>query len=196
MIRTPVTETVVAGRPCRIGTLAPTARDAVLALQDEGLGDLMFPISPAEVDHMLTDHGGRIVGAEVEGRLAAFFAILLPGRSPHNLGHDVGLPDSAMDHVAHWTAVIVRPDLRGHGLQRRLMAATLASILPPPRVRHWFATARVENAPSVRSFLSAGLSIVKVGPKYDGHDRYLFRQDFPANFSATAHSHQREHAFP
>lgn len=192
IVRNPVVETVVGGRPCRIGTLGPAARHAVLTLQEEGLGDLMFPISPAEVDHMLTDQGGRIVGAEVQGRLAAFFAILLPGRSPDNLGRDVGLPDAALDHVAHWTAVVVRPDLRGHGLQRRLMAATLEAVLPPPRVRHWFATARVENAASVRSFLSAGLSIVKVGPKYDGHDRYLFRQDF----SADANAHHREHAFP
>jgi hypothetical protein len=170
---------------CRIGVLDRSDRERLLAVQREGLGDLMFPLQPNEIDAML-DGGGRIVGATVGGDLVAFMAILIPGRTDANLGHDFGLPADELDQVAHWTAVVVDPRFRGNRLQRRLIAATTASVLRPEHFRYWFATARVANIASTRNFLAAGLRIFKMAPRYDGFDRYFFYRDFEHRSAAPA----------
>lgn len=171
--------------PCRIGVLDRSDRERLLAVQREGLGDLMFPLQPDEIDAML-DGGGRIVGATVGGDLVAFLAILIPGRTDANLGHDFGLQADELDRVAHWTAVVVNARFRGNGLQRRMIAATTASVLRPARCRYWFATARVANIASTRNFLAAGLRIFKMAPRYDGFDRYFFYRDFEDRSAAPA----------
>ncbi|WP_207482400.1 GNAT family N-acetyltransferase [Arenibaculum pallidiluteum] len=158
-----------------IRQLSPGEAEDVARLQDEGLGDLMFPVTPGQIADMLGP-GGRTVGAFVGGRLAGFMAATVPGRGEANLGLHLGLGQAELNAVAHWTAVIVHPDYRGNGLHRRLaMAAQRA--LDLPRTRFWLATARCENLPSARNFLSVGAEIAAILAKYDGNLRYLFMLD-------------------
>lgn len=171
----------------RFASLAPDALGAVLELQREACGPLMHPLTEAELSDMLAgpeEGGGVVLGALADeragGGLAAFLAIQFPGRGPHNLGRDYGLPEGDLDRALHFTGILVHPARRGQGLHRRLIETAAQGVLPPDRHRYWFATVRPENTASVRGMLSVGMSVFARKPKHDGHDRLLFVRDLSA----------------
>lgn len=173
--------------PCSalIRPVAPGEAAQVLALQDLAIGDLMFPITAQEVRDLLAGGQGCILGVWVAEELVAFLAITVPDLGEHNLGHDAGLPAEALPGIAQWTAVIVHPGYRGHGLHLRLLRHSLDR-LDWPRVRRWLTTVRCENRFSLHNFLAVGATVVARMRKYDGHERFLLMLEWPADCGALA----------
>lgn len=167
-------------RNALIRPVAPGEAAQVLALQDIAVGPLMFPITAQEVQDMLAGGHGCIFGVWVDEALIAFLAITVPDLGEHNLGRDAGLPAEALSAIAQWTAVVVHPGYRGHGLHARLLHHSLAC--PDwPQVRHWLATVRCENTFSLNNFLAVGARVVARIRKYDGNERFLLMLELPAD---------------
>lgn len=171
--------------PCSalIRAVAPGEAAQVLALQAVAIGGLMFPITEQEVRDMLTEGQGCILGVWVQDELIAFLAITVPDLGENNLGRDAGLPDQALSGIAQWTAVVVHPGYRGNGLHVRLLHHSLER-LDWPRVRHWLATVRCENAFSLNNFLAVGARVAARIRKYDGHERFVLMLELPADCGA------------
>ena len=110
---------------------------------------------------------GFILIAEAEGKAAAYLLARLPGEAPDNLGRDADLPEEELGRVAHMESVVVLPEYRGRGLQKRLLAAGEEEA--GRRGFRWaMATVSPENPPSLRSFLACGYREAARKEKYGG----------------------------
>ncbi|WP_146210827.1 GNAT family N-acetyltransferase [Azospirillum sp. TSO35-2] len=167
----------------RLVFLDPSHAGAIAALQAAAIGTMMYPITPSQIVEMLGPRGctvGVLAGEGAGERLIGFFALLFPGRDPESMGYDFGLRDAELDAVAHWTAVIVHPSFRGHGLQTRMVMA-VERLFPQAPVEFGFVTVRTDNWASLRSMLAAGFAISKIAPKFDGWLRYTLFRITPAD---------------
>ena len=60
------------------------------------------------------------IGAYHNGKLAGFAVLYVPGTGKENIGKDIGIAESELNTVANIKLVIVRPEYRGNGLQKKL----------------------------------------------------------------------------
>jgi ribosomal protein S18 acetylase RimI-like enzyme len=172
----------------RYALLDPSHADAIAALQDAAIGDLMYPVTRAQIDGMLGPAGrtigalaGTPAGALAGDRLIGFFAVQFSGDGVRAIAADFGLTGAEMEAAAYWMAVIVDPAFRGHGLQRRLMARMGERLFPAAAREYGLVTVRTDNLASLRSLLAEGFAIFQMAARYDGHLRYSLFRIAPAN---------------
>lgn len=116
---------------------------------------------------------GFILKAEIEGETAGFLVVRYPGGAKDNLGSYLKLSEEEKKLVAHMESAAVRSGCRGHGIQKRLMAAG-EEILWENGFRYIMGTAHPDNRYSVNNFLKLGYEIVAEDLKYGGLRRYVF----------------------
>ncbi len=119
-----------------------------------------------------------VIGITVEGIPIAYSLIHIPGRSQENLGKDAGLPDKELNKVAHLQAVVVHPDYRGNGLQRRMGRVQL-KVIEDMGYEHVCCTVSPKNPISLRNILSNGFVIKGLRPKFEGSWRYIMYRNIP-----------------
>ena len=73
------------------------------------------------------------------------------------------------------TALVVHPDWRGNGLQRRMLEAALP--LLPESITHLGATVSPANPYSLSNALACGFTIRARREMYGGFDRYLLAKE-------------------
>ena len=132
---------------------------------------------PEEVRAMIAD-GTMVLWVAMDGeRLAAAFTALIPCLSSFNYGYDLDLTREQLQECGNMDTVVVHPDYRGRGLQRRLMteAETWAK---EQGYRTLMCTVHPENRFSLDNMLRLGYRVQKKLPKY-GSVRYILRKDIP-----------------
>ena len=106
-------------------------------------------------------------------RLAAYGSIIFSNDAPENLGWDLAWNREKLFHTATLDTIVVDPDYRGHGLQRRLTRECLSyarELLPGCNV---LTTVSPYNEYSLRNVQAEGFEIQKRLMKYGGHERYI-----------------------
>ena len=106
-------------------------------------------------------------------RLAAYGSIIFSNDAPENLGWDLAWNREKLFHTATLDTIVVDPDYRGHGLQRRLTRECLSyarKLLPGCNV---LTTVSPYNEYSLRNVQAEGFEIQKRLMKYGGHERYI-----------------------
>ena len=138
-----------------------------------------FAADADEYTHRMLTEGKATGYMAIESEsqnLAAIFMTLAPGKSPENLGYDIGLSDDKIPYVAHMESVVVHPDYRGHKLQRRLMEAAEKD-LKAAGYRYLLATIHPENPYSMNNALSLGYQVMRVCEKYGGYLRAILMKE-------------------
>lgn len=119
-----------------------------------------------------------VIGIITEGTLIAYSLIHIPGRSQENLGKDADLPDEELNKVAHLQAVVVHPDYRGNGFQRRMGGVQL-QVIEDMGYEHVCCTVSPKNPISLRNIISNGFVIKGLRPKFKGSWRYIMYKNIP-----------------
>lgn len=119
---------------------------------------------------------GETIGVFDGDTLVAYAMVALPDADdPHNLGRWLALPQRTTADVAHIASCMVRPDYRGHGLQRTLLAARFS--LAQSRGRHvGIAMVSLHNHASRHNMMREGMRIAWAG-EIDGLRRQLLAID-------------------
>ena len=136
---------------------------ALSLMEDKSL----FAVEGAEFTSRHISREGFILIAEAAGARAAYLMVRFPGSAPDNLGRDAGLAEEQLAQVAHMESVVVLPEFRGRGLQKRLLAA--GEEAARQRGYRWaMATVSPHNPASLQSFLSRGYREAVRKEKYGG----------------------------
>ena len=108
-----------------------------------------------------------------ENRMAGALSILRPGPAEYNYGFDLDFSEAELHRVIQLDTVAVRPEYRGRGLQRILVAAAEKA---QPKGSIFLCTVHPDNRYSLSNFLASGYHIAKTLPKY-GSVRCILRKD-------------------
>lgn len=155
--------------------LGPADLDAVEALHHRAIGpvphpEIVKPESRAYFEGILGGRG-RTIGL-FDGDLIAY-GILQHDHTPKDGPHQLMKLPAGLE-VGRLAGASVRPDYRGHGLQRVLIAERVA-IAPPGMLL--FSTAAPVNAPSWSNLLSEGFPITDIQMFFGGYARYVMVRD-------------------
>ncbi len=169
------------GSPCREALPARlcTLEDipALWALQQQVLAalpdpSLCMPTAPRELANQL--QAGFILAVWDGEDAAAYVSVEYCGQNARSYGRDIGVPDSELDTWANLDTVVVRPDLRGNGLQQALL--TTAERFLAPGIYALGATVSPDNPYSRRNFEACGWQVVCQKEKYGGVQRLLLQK--------------------
>jgi len=119
---------------------------------------------------------GRTVGVFAASTLIAYAAISFPNEDADNLGRDLPLTAGQLHRVADYDGSAVDPAFRGNGLQRLMSFVRNAYALAHGR-HHIMGTVSPLNPVSLHNFLSLGLRVRGLKPKYAGALRYIIHRD-------------------
>jgi len=139
--------------------------------------ELLAP-SPDDLITSSINYPNSIAGIFCEGRLIAYSLFYIPGKSPDNLGHDIGIPENELDRVVHFEESCVHPDYRGKKLLSVLMSFLTQIAIKQHNIKHICATVSPYNYPSLKAvFQSSGMLARKLVTKYGGRKRYIFHRN-------------------
>ena len=127
-----------------------------------------------DIDY-ITNHiekNGVTFVAEINGVMAGFLAVDIPGNSSHNLGLDINLPCSELNKVALMDSIVVLPEFRGMGLQKALLKHAEKQMANLD-FTHFMATVHPDNSASLKSFINMGYEIRVTKLKYGGLMRHV-----------------------
>lgn len=133
---------------------------------------LFMPTLPEELAAQLK--AGFILAVWDGEEAAAYVSVEYCRSSPRSYGRDAGAPDSELDAWANLDTVLVRPDLRGNGLQQALLTA--AERFLAPGIRALGATVSPDNLHSRRNFEQCGWQVVCQKEKYGGVQRLVLQK--------------------
>ena len=134
--------------------------------------NLFLPDTEDELREMLNKD--LCIGVWVNERLMAFFILRYCGDGEHNYARHLGIPASDWKYWANADSAAVHPDLRGNGLQRRLML--LAEQWRDPAIVGICGTISPQNPYSLQNAQAAGYVIAAHREMYGGHDRYILQK--------------------
>lgn len=120
--------------------------------------------------HISTE--GFILKAVVDGQLAGFLMVRLPGDSRDNLGHHLGLSRSGLMKVAHMESTAVLPEFRGRHILKSLVKCAEGA-LELTNCSYYMATVHPENKYSLKNFESLGYKVILTTEKYGGLPRHI-----------------------
>lgn len=152
----------------------PGEAQAMFALQNEVRSRMPDPslFVPDTLEHLgqylLHD---LCLGAWDGARLVGYFVLRYCGTSAENYAAFLDVPPAQWPQWANADSVVVHPDYRGLGLQRRLLAEALP--LLRPGITHLAATVSPANPYSLQNALASGFAIRCRREMYGGFDRYL-----------------------
>ena len=113
-----------------------------------------------------------VIGIHSNGSLIAYNIVSIPGKDDDNFGADIGISSEDLCKVAHLKAVVVHPEFRGFGLQRK-MAAIHVKVLRDAGYEHVCSTVSPKNCISIKNHLASGFVIRGLKVKYGGWLRYI-----------------------
>ncbi len=116
---------------------------------------------------------------KVDGKeqIAGFFMTAFPGAIEKNLGNHISLSKEQLEKVAHMDSVVIIPQFRGYGLQRRLLAEAEMIIKSETEYRILMATIHPDNKYSLNNAKSGGYEVVAEALKYGGFPRYIIKKE-------------------
>ncbi len=159
-------------RRCDIGQLGD-----LLAIQEEAFASLDDDrLLRRNTEEMLASCLGEphITVGVFDGEVMAAFGILyIAGDSPENLGRKIGLEGDEMLATANYKLVIVRPQYRGNGLQRKL-GLILEDEASKLGYRHICSSVSPYNQYSARNFEQSGYVRRGRAVLYGGLERDIF----------------------
>lgn len=151
--------------------------DALMELQESVLrampdSELFFPTS-RELNRSYMKSPNLILAAFSGGRLIAYCSLVFHGNGEENLGWDLGWPASRVLNCAVVDTVVVDPEFRGRGLQRRLVhqSCKLAAERHPGVCL--LTTVSPKNLPSLNNMQAEGFEVLVTKEKYGGLERYI-----------------------
>ncbi len=112
------------------------------------------------------------IGAFHNDKLAAF-AVLYDSISKENIGYDIGLNDDQIKFSANIKLVIVLPEYRGNGLQKKLISR-LERIAKDRGKKILCATVSPNNIFSTKNFEHLGYQLHSCKFKYGGLKRNIY----------------------
>jgi ribosomal protein S18 acetylase RimI-like enzyme len=115
---------------------------------------------------------GFVLQAAVQEKIVGFLLVRIPEYEEDNLGKNVALSHETLRRVAHMEIVVVTPQYRGLGIQKRVLKEA-EKILVEKGYEYLMATVSPLNQYSLNNFLSLGYKIVKTEKKYGGYDRHI-----------------------
>lgn len=136
--------------------------------------------SPEEVREMMADGTMKLWVAMDGERLAAAFDILIPGLDSYNYGYDLGFEEDQLLQTVNMDTIVVHPEYRGQGLQRKLMMEA-EKWAGEQGFRMLMCTVHPDNRFSLDNMLKIGYRIEKTLPKYGSVRHVLCKQIFPEN---------------
>ena len=108
----------------------------------------------------------------------AYLSLVWPGSQKNNYGWDLGLPPAQVPLWANVDSVVVAPEYRGNGIQRRLLR--LAEEARPPRIIGFGCTVSPQNRYSRGALEAEGYRAACQKEKYGGHPRLVMKKElFP-----------------
>ena len=113
------------------------------------------------------------LGAFFKGELIAFGILFDAGETEENIGLDIGLTGSDLNKVANIKLIIVLPEYRGNGLQRRLMTF-LEGIAKRNGKEIVCGTVSPENLHSCNNFTALSYNLETTKIKYNGLERNIY----------------------
>lgn len=169
-----------AGILAQVRRCGETDLEAFCRLQAEvraGMPDpeLFLPDTEEELRRMLQND--LCLGVWIGGTLGAFCILRYCGDDTHNYANVLGVPKSDWKYWANADSAAVHPDLRGNGLQRRLL--TLAEQWRAPSIIGIGTTISPANPYSLKNAIACGFTIEKRCAMYGGHDRYVLQKRLP-----------------
>lgn len=139
--------------------------------------DLFIGLYPEEVENMLEDSGGIMIGAFVKDKLIGFYGIYFPNLNYDCLGIDLGIPEEEFTAIAHLEGAVVHPDYRGNSIQKLFTGICIEEALKIRNIRYLCATVSPYNLPSIESVFKVHLYIKMMKVKYGNMLRYIFVRD-------------------
>ena len=118
-----------------------------------------------------------VAKADGKDMIAGFFMVAFPGVAEKNLGNHIGLSIEQLQKVAHMDSVVILPAFRGHGLQRKLLAAAEEVICKETDYRILMATVHPDNKYSLNNVKERGFEVVAEALKYGGLRRYIVKKE-------------------
>ena len=164
--------------PCEIYRLDKDDLSMVMPFQQKVYDampdkDLLVTLSQEEYAYLI-DHG-FLMGVFPEGSLkcpAYILGCIYPS-DEENLGHDIGLSQEELAHVAHLEIAMADPKYRGFHMHSRMCALCTQILMNDGRTRYVMATVSPKNIPSKKAVEYAGLQVVMTKEKYGGHLRHI-----------------------
>lgn len=128
--------------------------------------------SRKEFEETIKERGCILGYRNEEGRLIALGAYASYGNHPHNYGYDLELPKEELATVGQVEMMIVDPEYRGNGLQKKLCVA-LEAFARKDHKACILATVSPVNPYSLKNFLDLGYQNEREKLKYGGLRRYI-----------------------
>lgn len=113
------------------------------------------------------------LGSFYHNKLIAFAILYDGGKSEENIGYDIDIEDSMLNLVANIKLVIVLPEYRGNGLQKKLILK-LEKIAKEKDKKILCATVSPKNNFSIRNFELLGYKFHSCKIKYGGLKRNIY----------------------
>ena len=164
--------------PCRIYRMEKSDLPMIMTYQErlyQGLADkdILVTLSEEEWSYMM-DHGFVLgVFAEEDPSQPAYLLGCVYPKDEDNLGHDIGLSEEELKHVAHLEIAMADPKFRGYHMHSRMCALCTQMLMEDGRTQFVMATVSPKNIPSKKAVEFAGLEVVLTKEKYGGHMRHI-----------------------
>jgi GNAT superfamily N-acetyltransferase len=132
----------------------------------------IFRLTTVQEFKDLLEQKRSVIGVLAKDDLIAYNIISFPGEDEENFGADIGIFPEELKKVAHLKAVVVHPDFRGNGLQRRLARVHL-DVIRDAGYEHVCSTVSPKNYISVENHFANGFVIRGLKVKYSCLLRYI-----------------------
>jgi ribosomal protein S18 acetylase RimI-like enzyme len=163
--------------------------EEVKELQDIAARNLpdkeIFRLTTVQEFKELLEQQKSVIGVHADHRLIAYNIASIPREDEDNFGADIGIPQLELKKVAHIKAVVVHPNFRGRGLQRKLARIHL-EVLRYAAYEHVCSTVSPKNCISVKNHLANGFVIKGLKVKYGGWLRYIMYKNISKSFHLTS----------
>lgn len=164
--------------PCCIFKLEKEDLPMILQFQQqlyEGLEnkEILVPLSQSEWEFLFDN--GFALGVFPDGcsKTPAYLLGCVYPCDEENLGHDIGLSEEELKHVAHLEIAMADPKYRGYRMHSRMCALCTQTLLDDGRTQFVMGTVSPSNIPSKKALEFAGLSVVLTKEKYGGKMRHI-----------------------
>ncbi len=155
----------------------PLDLDSILAIQEKAFKNLDNPdLLRRNTPEMLLSclsEPHYTLGVYVQGKLAAFGILYDALTTEENIGYDIGICKNQLTEVINFKLVIVLPEYRGNGLQKKIINI-LCNIAKENGKKIMCATVSPENSHSIRNFESCGFMFHSAKIKYSGLKRNIY----------------------
>lgn len=141
---------------------------------DKGMNEhTWFVTTSREENTVFLSEPNAIIGIYDDAKLIAYGSVGFPGKKKDNLGWDLEWPEEKVLRCATLDTIVVAPDYRGLGLQRKIIELCVKharQIIPDCTI---LTTICPDNIYSLRNGLTCGFEILTRKQKYGGYDRYI-----------------------